>query len=109
MITRLEDRLSIKGNVITLNTDSDEKITVTLDETAINKLRWLVESSNEMTFAAKTVEWDLFFGPYIKGASTGYIFQAINLYTRDCYNLTIPFTEAVGVNDIKSCLITLIG
>ena len=109
MITRLEDRLSIKHNILTLQTDNDEKISIMLDENAINKLRWLVESSNEMTFSTKTVEWDLFFGPYIKGASTGYIFQAINLYTRDCYNLTVQFTEAVGVNDIKSCLITLIG
>lgn len=109
MITRLEDRLAIKHNVLTLLTDSAEKIYITLDDNAVNKLRWLIESTNELTFSAKTVEWDLFFGPFIKGASTGYIFQAINLYTRDCYNLTVPFTESVGINDIKSCLITLIG
>ncbi len=109
MITRLENRIKLKNNILTFITDKNEEVSISLDESAIIKLRWLLGSSNEMTFSTKTSEWDLFFGPYIKGATTGYIFQAINLYTRECYNLTVPFTETVGINDIKSCLIILIG
>jgi len=109
MITRLENRIKLKNNIFTFITDKNEEVSISLDESAINKLRWLLGSSNEMTFSTKTLEWDLFFGPYIKGATTGYIFQAINLYTRECYNLTVPFTENVGINDIKACLIILIG
>lgn len=109
MITRLENRIKLKNNILTFITDKNEEVSISLDESAIIKLRWLLGSSNEMTFSSKTLEWDLFFGPYIKGATTGYIFQAINLYTRECYNLTVPFTETVGINDIKSCLIILIG
>lgn len=109
MITRLENRIKLKNNIFTFITNKNEEVSISLDESAIIKLRWLLGSSNEMTFSTKTLEWDLFFGPYIKGATTGYIFQAINLYTRECYNLTVPFTETVGINDIKSCLIILIG
>lgn len=109
MITRLENKLKFENNIFTFLTDKGEEVSISLDESAVNKLLWLIESSSEMTFSTKTLEWDLFFGPYIKGASTGYIFQAINLYTRECYSLTVPFTENIGINDIKGCLITITG
>lgn len=89
--------------------DGDNVAEVTLDETGKRKLQWLCHSPMESVLAYRTLEWDIFFGPYIDGARTGYIFQVINLYSRKVTSVTIPFETDVDINTVRDYLKSLMN
>lgn len=81
--------------------DGDTEISIPRDAELNKKIKWLVSSKSEMVLTYKNDSSELFFGPYVKGTETGYIFQIINHYSRNVTSLTIPFTEEVNINTIK--------
>lgn len=96
----LDGKVAIKGNVLTV-WEGDNSVEVYLQETEMNALLWMMEADAEVVFSRRLPAWEIFFGPYIKGVETGYIFQVIELYSRDVTTATIPFKDGVDVKKIK--------
>lgn len=94
--------VKLNGNHLEFVDDEHHLVGVTLDEAGMDKLHWLAKSRMENVFSHTTKEWELFFGPYINGRETGYILQAINVYSRHVSSLTIRFGECVDMETVKS-------
>ncbi|MCM1440871.1 MAG: hypothetical protein NC131_16975 [Roseburia sp.] len=92
-------------NVDTLEVYQDSRCAnVLLDEAELNALRWMVQSDAETSFSKRLSSHEVFIGPYIKGAETGYIFQVINLFSRDVTTATVPFEGTVDAKSVKQAL-----
>lgn len=89
--------------------DEHHLVSVTLDEPGMDKLRWLAKSNMENVFSHTTKEWELFFGPYINGMETGYILQAINVYSRHVSSLTIRFGNSLNMETVKGWFRSLLA
>lgn len=104
-----ERKITLSSNHFEMVDNTNRSVSVTIDQPGMDKLKWLSESSTENVFSHVTKEWELFFGPYIDGAETGYIFQVINMYSRRVASLTVEFDADVNMNTIKNWLKSVLG
>ena len=100
MSNLLESKAVIKGNILSV-WEGENCVEIYLREAELSALCWMVEADAEVTFSRRVPGWEIFMGPYIKGVETGYIFQVIDLYSRDVTTATIPFKDGVDVRKIK--------
>lgn len=96
--------LHIYDTELRVSLSSGEEIRVDVGAQGIEKLKWLADTDTDVTFRYTTAEWDIFFGPYIDGAETGYIFQFINLYTRKVYSVQMSFSSERNIATVRQYL-----
>lgn len=68
-----------------------------------HKLSLLIQLDVASVLEEEVDNHTLFFGPYISGNVTGFVFQVIDLATRDVVSLRIPFGK-VKLSDVKDAL-----
>lgn len=105
----LSKRISLTDNVLMLVDEGGDVVKVALTESALDNLRWLSVSDTGSVFTQEGSEWSLFFGPYIVANTTGYVFQALNKYTRKVFEVRVPFTESVNMSSVRTFINSLVG
>ena len=94
------DEVSFTKDTFYLCGDTCNEITVSVNETFHDKLKWLLESGCDTVLDYADEDYEIFFGPYIMHDVTGYVLQVINRKTRDVITRRYPF-GIIHLEDIK--------